>query len=100
MVVLDENAVVEAEAMVCPAAGADGVFLDRAQAGKRLADIDDARLRATHGLDDPGGGRGDAAHVAEEIECDALGREQAARGTFERRNRFARRDMGAVHSDD
>ena len=32
--------------------------------------------------------------------CDALGREQAARGTFERRDRFARRDRGAVHSDD
>ena len=85
VVVLDENAVVEAEAMVRPAARAHGVFLDRAQAGKRLADVDDARLRATHGLDDPRGGRGDAAHVADKVERDALGREQAARrGTFER----------------
>ena len=86
--------------MVRAAAGADGVFLDRAQAGKRLADVDDARLRATHGLDDLGRGRGDAAHVADEVERDALGREQAARGTLERRDHVARRDMGTVPSDD
>ena len=48
----------------------------------------------------PGGGRSDATHVADEVERDALGREQAARGTLERRDRFARRDMGAVHPDD
>ena len=75
--------------MIRSAAGADRVFLDRTQPGERLADVDDARLRAAHGLDDAGRGRGDAAHVAEEVERDALRREQAARGTLERRDRLA-----------
>ena len=92
MVVLDQNGVVEAEAVIDAAAGAHGVFLHRAQAGHRLAHADDARLVALHRLDQRRRGRGDAAEMAEEIERDALGREHAARGTVERRDAVARRD--------
>src|SRR5207244_11505380 len=41
VVVLDENRVVEAAPMVAAAAAADGVLLERSQAGRRLARVED-----------------------------------------------------------
>ena len=46
VVVLDQDGIVEAEAMVDAAAAAHGVFLERAQARRRLARVADARLGA------------------------------------------------------
>ena len=46
MVVLDQHRVVEAEAVIEAAAAAHGVFLQHAQARRRLARADDARLGA------------------------------------------------------
>ena len=40
VVVLDEDRVVEAHAVVAPAAGGDGPLLERAQAGRRLARVE------------------------------------------------------------
>ena len=44
MVVLDQHGIVETEAVIAAAAGADRVFFQRAQSGRRLAGADDARL--------------------------------------------------------
>ena len=46
VVVLDQDAVVEAEAVIVAAAAAHGVFLEGAQARRRFAGADDARFRA------------------------------------------------------
>ena len=51
VVVLDQNRVVEAEAVIGAAAGAHRIFLDRAQERRRLARADDARF----GVADRGG---------------------------------------------
>jgi hypothetical protein len=42
VVFLDQDAVIEAEAVVAAAAAGDGVFLGQAQAGQGLAGVDDA----------------------------------------------------------
>ena len=68
VVVLDQDGVVEAEAVIGAAAGAHGVFLDRPQARRRLARADDLRLVPADGRDDRCRRGGDAAQMAEEIE--------------------------------
>src|SRR6185436_1889075 len=78
MVVLDEHRVVEAEAVVAAAAGADGVLLERAKAGGGLAGADDAGVGAGDGVDDAAGGGGDAGEVTEEVQRDALASEDRA----------------------
>ena len=67
VVVLDQHRVVEAEPMVAAAADAHRVFLERAQARRRLARVDDPRVGcgrtdSTIAARD----RGDPAQVAEE----------------------------------
>ncbi len=79
MVVLDQHRIVEAEAVIGAAAGADRIFLDRAQARRRLARADDPRLVARDRGDDGGRRAGDAAEAAEEVQRRALGGEDAAR---------------------
>ncbi len=74
VVVLDQHRIVEAEAVIDAAAGADRVFLERAQAGRRLARAGDARARALDRGHIARGERSDAAQAAEEIERGALGR--------------------------
>ena len=49
VVVLDQDGVVEAKAVIAAAAGADRVFFQRAQSGRGLAGADDARLGALRG---------------------------------------------------
>ena len=79
MVVLDEEGVVEAEAMVHRAAAAHRIFLEGAQARRRLARAADLRI-----------GMGDERHIfrrqgrdarqaAHEVERDAFGGEDGAR---------------------
>ena len=60
VVVLDEDRVVEAEAVIGAAAAADGVFLEGAKAGRRLARIADPGVRVGDAGDEAGGRRGDA----------------------------------------
>ena len=52
MVVLDQHAAVEAEAMVVPAADADRILLDDAQARMGLARVDNFRARARDRIDE------------------------------------------------
>ena len=90
MIVLDERRIVEAEAMVGAAARPHRVFLERTQERRRLARADDARLGMRDRRDEPRGGGGDAAEPADEIERHALGRQHAARGSLDRRDRSRR----------
>ena len=72
----DEDAVLEILAVVDAAATDDRVFLERAQAGHSLAGVEDAGFGARNGPDVFAGDSGDAAHALQEVEHDALGREQ------------------------
>jgi hypothetical protein len=83
VVFLDQDPVIKTQSMVGAAAASDRVFLSQAQPRKGLACIDDARLRAVHGVDvearDGGGGR----KQLQEIECGTLGGQQGARVGFD-----------------
>ena len=81
VVLLDQDRVVEAHAVVHPAAGADRGLLERAQQRRRLAGVEDhgAPALRPRRLDEAGGQGRDAGEVAEQVERDALAGEQAAR---------------------
>ena len=79
VIVLDQHRVIEAEAVIAAAAGAHRIFLQRAQARRRLARADDLRLVPATACDEARGRGGDAAEMAEKIQRDALGRQDAAR---------------------
>ena len=79
MVVLDEDGVVEAEAVIAAAAGLDRVLLEGSQARSRLAGADDAGAVGRDQGDQVAGGGGDAAELAEEVEGGALGGEKRPR---------------------
>ena len=68
VIVLDQDGVEQTEAVVDAAAAAHGILLEGAQARRRLARVDDARLGAGDRGDVAGGQRGDAAEVAEKVE--------------------------------
>src|SRR3989304_5644825 len=61
VVVLDEDALGQVEAMVGAAACTDGVLLQGAKAGNRLAGVAQAAEGTVQGADDGGGGGGEAA---------------------------------------
>ena len=78
VVVLDQDRVIEAEAVIDPAAATHRVFLQRAQAGRGLAGIDDPRARAFHGVHIGPGQGGDARQTAHQVQRHALGAQQGA----------------------
>ena len=63
MIVLDENAGGQVEAVIGAAAAEHGVFFERAQAGNCLARVEDAGVRALDRVDIFTRERGDAAEV-------------------------------------
>ncbi len=79
VVVLDQDRVVEPDAVVRAAAAADGVLLERAQAGRRLARVEDRRAGALDRVDVAARQRRDAAEAAEQVERSALAGEHGAR---------------------
>ena len=98
MVVLHHDRVGQSVTMVVAAAADHGVFLERAQAGRGFARIDDAgalvaarpgdgsviiiAVDGVHRVHEGGGHGGDAAHALSEVEGDALGGEQVAYRAF------------------
>src|SRR5690606_16866171 len=78
VVVLDEDGVEQADAMVHAASCAHGIFLERAEPGRGFARVDDCGAGAGDGIDIATCQRGDAAQTTDEIECDALRRQQRA----------------------
>ncbi len=79
VVVLDQDRIVEPEAMVDATAAAHGVLLERTQPRRGLARVGNARSRAGHGIDQPARRRRNPAEVPHEVERRALCRQDAAR---------------------
>ena len=79
VVLLDEDRVVETGAMVAAATAADGVLLEGAQPGSRLARVEDRRAGAVDEIDERARERRHAAQSADEVDGDALSAENGAR---------------------
>ena len=79
VIVLDEDPILQVEPVVEAAAAADGVFIQRAQAGDGLAGVEDLGLGFCGGdrADVFVGEGGDAGHALHQVEDDALGGEDA-----------------------
>ena len=78
VIVLDQDGVVEAVAVVGAAAAPHGVFLEGPLAGNRLPRAADARLRVRHPIDELCRVRGDAGETAHVVECHPLGGKDGA----------------------
>jgi hypothetical protein len=96
VIVLDENAGGEIDAVIGAAAAKDGVFLKGAQAGDGLARVEDAGVRALNGVGELARERGDAADVLQQVEDDALATEQDARVVANDGQHLAGMDAHAV----
>ena len=79
MVVFDEQAVIQAHAVVMPPTGEDGVFVEEAQTGHGFAGVEDLSGGALDAADKFLREGGDAAHALEKIQDHALGGEERAR---------------------
>ena len=84
VVLLDEDLVEQAEAVVAPAARGDRRLLERAQARRRLARVEDLRAGALDRAHARRGQRRDARQPPEEVQRRALGGEQRARAARRR----------------
>src|ERR1700728_1165560 len=89
VVVLDEDAVGEVEAMVLAAAAGDGVFVQQAQPGHRLARVQHFRFGALHLVDVAARDGSDAAHALHQVEDDALAGKQNVCGRADDGNRLS-----------
>ena len=79
VIVLDENAGGEIDAVIGAAAAKHRVFLQRAHAGHGLARVEHAGVRALNRVGIFARERGDAAQVLQQIQDHALATEQHAR---------------------
>src|SRR5581483_9513701 len=95
VVVLDEDAIGEADAVVVPAALADGVLLQEPPAGGGLARVEDLAAAAGD-IDVAARQRGDAAEPLQEVQGRALRGQDRAHRPGERGQAGAGRDGGAV----
>ena len=80
VVVLDQDRVIEPEAMVETAAAAHGIFLQRAQARRGLAGAADPHVGAGGVADIIGGQRRDAGEAADKVQRGALAESTARAG--------------------
>ncbi|MCY1412629.1 hypothetical protein D9M71_280410 [compost metagenome] len=83
VVFLDEEGIVEADAVVVAAAAGHGVFLRQAQAGQGLAGVEEFHLGAFHQFHVVADAGGDARQALEEVQRAALAAEQGAGRAFE-----------------
>ena len=81
MIVLDEDAVVEPEAMVVSSAASDGVLLQQTPARQGLARVVDLGLGAADRPDVLVRGRRDPAETLEEVQQNSLGAEHGTHVT-------------------
>src|SRR6266536_1229485 len=103
VVVLDEDAVAEREAVVRPAAGAHGVLLQPPPAGRRLARVEEPRPAAPRGerVGAAARQRRDTREPLQEVEGGALGREERGQPAPRRADPLAARRaraLGAVEA--
>jgi hypothetical protein len=96
VVVLDQDRVIQTEAVVESAAAAHCVFFQRAEPRRRFPCATNACLRVCGQLDECCSGRRDAGQVAEEVQGGALGRENRAGIAFDSEQRGFRRDRGTI----
>ncbi len=96
VVVLDQDGVVEAEAMVHAAAAAHRVFFKRAQTRRGFARAADFRLGVGDGLRIVRGQRGHAAQASEKVQRHPLRRQNAPRGALDAGDDGAGGEMIAV----
>ena len=79
VVPLDQDAIVQAQAVISPAAHAHRVFLQAAQTGRGLAGVKEFRARSRQLLLQPAGVSGNAAEVLQKIQRHALAGQQRIR---------------------
>ena len=96
VVVFNQTAVGQAHAVVCAAAGADGVLFQPPPTGERFAGIEDDGLRAGHRVDELSRQGGDAAQVHQEVESRPLAGQQRPQRPRDRRDDRAARQTGPV----
>ena len=78
MIVLDQKAIEESDAMVVPSAAADGVFFQHSQSGQRFARVVNLRFGPFYALHEARGLCCHAAEMLKKIENDPLGGEAPA----------------------
>ncbi|MNP07605.1 hypothetical protein D3C76_996340 [compost metagenome] len=96
MVFLDQEGVVEADAVVVAAAAGDGVLLRQAQAGEGLAGVEQFHPGAFHQVGVVAGAGGGAGEQLEEVQGAAFAAEQGAGRAFEGEQRLVGADPVAV----
>ena len=73
MIVLEQNHVKQADAVVAATSDLDSFLLENAHAGSGLACVEHSGLKALEALGIAGGGCGHAAHALHDVEHQALG---------------------------
>ncbi len=99
VIVLDQDGVVEAVAMVMAAAALDRVLLQGAQVRQGLARAGDLGRQTVDGRDIFRRQGGNAGQVAQQVERDAFGGQDGARLAFDPSQDVARFDLTAVGQD-
>ena len=84
MIVLDQDAVGQVEAVVAAAAGHDTVFFQHPQTRRRLAGVADAHRIVFNLLDESGSAGGNARDALQQIQGHPLGFEQIDHRTADR----------------
>jgi hypothetical protein len=100
MIVLDEHAIREIEAMVAAAADAHRISLEQAQAGRRFPGVDDVGRQVADLLHEAGGCRGDGRHALDKVQRHALSLQDGAGRATNHRRDPARLDPLAVGDQD
>lgn len=96
MVVLDQDQVVEAEAVVVSAATTYGVLFELPPPGCGLARVEDPRAGAGHRTYEAGRQRGNAGKALHEVQCDPFGRQQGPGRPFDLQEHRARLETLAI----
>ena len=96
VVVLDEDAVGQVQAMVVAAAHANAVLVQKPVSRRGFAGIDDAGAGAGHGAHIMVGGGGDAAHALHEVQGGAFGPQNGGGGAAHAGDVRTRGQVGAV----
>ena len=100
VIVFHEHHVVQPEAVILAAARDDGGFLERAQTGRRLACVENLRLRFARAFDELPRQRRDAAESLQEIQRDAFGGQDRARRAAHLEDRFASHQRRSIRLQD
>ncbi|MNC22843.1 hypothetical protein D3C75_708500 [compost metagenome] len=96
MVFLDQEGVVQADAVVVATAASHCILLRQAQAGQGLAGVQQAHLGAFHQVGQEARTGGDPRQHLQEVQCTALTTEQRTRGALQMEQRLVGRGALAI----